>query len=166
MRKFLFMILMLSTYACTPKDQMNEKQVIQAGDELRSQEELSLSLPPASELALGKNSSLKVVQHVILEKEKEVINTELKLSQGSLRVKTFPDKEMDIDQKIVTDDVSIRSSVGDFETVIKDDSVEVKVYQGQIQVSSPYVQSFVPEIVNEGETLIFSKHEKKFLPRK
>lgn len=66
-------------------------------------------------------------------------------------------------QKIHAPDIVISTSHADFEIHIEQQAVKVIVHAGLLEISSPYVMSFVPEIVKTNEKIQFDRIKKAFI---
>lgn len=106
-----------------------------------------VSLMPAAQLSLDKHSSLKVLPDAAL------------LSKGTLRLKVTKAKTS---QKVEGDGIEFSTKDAEFEVSAEGDHYDLAVVSGTVQVSSPYVQTFVPETVKANEGFRFNKKEKSF----
>jgi hypothetical protein len=129
---------------------------------------LLIQIDPSTQVSLSRNSHLKLSEHQVQDLAKiEKAFSVIELIQGLIRVNVDKDQGQEIDQKVKTRDVVFGISATDFEiTIDQSQDVELDVFDGQVEVSSPYVHSFVPEIVRSQEGLIFQYSKKSFLRRK
>ena len=65
--------------------------------------------------------------------------------------------------KIHAPDLVISTSNGDFEIHIEKELIKILVHASDIEISSPYVMSFVPEIVKANEKIQFDRINKVFI---
>ncbi|MFP5387461.1 MAG: hypothetical protein ACLGHN_15390, partial [Bacteriovoracia bacterium] len=71
------------------------------------------------------------------------------------------------EQKVTADDVAFGVRGTEFEVAFTDDSeVDLDVVEGEVEVSSPHVHTFVPEIVKANEGFKFDRKRRKFVRRK
>lgn len=109
--------------------------------------------------AESKVISLEPSGQVRLEKESEILLTEkarLVLQKGSLRYRG------DSPYEIRLKDVSFKSMDADFEVISDAHSVLLHVYSGEVEVTSPHVNTFVPYMVKEKEGFRFKKARPEF----
>ena len=90
----------------------------------------------------------------------------LKLIKGSGRFQ-IPEKKREMEVRIETEAVTFTIRGAEFELSLENPaSIDLDVIQGQVEASSAYVQSFVPEIVKAQEGLSFDLKKKVFTKRK
>lgn len=140
---------------------------LKQGDELNTLGSVVLIyLYPSTQISLSKNTQLKFSESVVqeftnLEKSFSVID----FIKGMVRIQVTKDPEIEIDQKIQANGVSFAIRGTEFEIGDLNGEIDLDVIEGQVEVSSPYIQTFVPEIVKPNEGFSFNKKEKKFRRR-
>ncbi len=128
---------------------------LEAGDEVISNESRVLvHLYPGTQLSMDK--STKVVVHKKL----------IKFFKGLVRVKVIKKQGLIVQQIVASEDVSFNLSEGDFELALSSKNVDLDVHEGEITVSSPHIQTFVPEIIKTKEGFTFTRNQYSFLRRK
>jgi hypothetical protein len=141
---------------------------LELGDELFSNESvLVLHLYPSSQISLAKNSQIRINQSLIEGNgEKEKSFSVISFIRGLVRIQVTRDSSLEIDQKIIADGVAFAVRGTEFEVSKEGDDFDLDVMEGEVEVSSPFVQTFVPEIVKANEGFRFNKKEKNFKRRK
>lgn len=141
---------------------------LQEGDLVRSGSgHLVLHLYPSSQLSVTKGSEIRLTKNVIQEGEKlERSQSIINLVKGLIRLQVIKDENSQIEQKIETQGVAFAVRGTDFEVSIVDDQVDLDVHEGEVEVSSPYVQTFVPYHVKASEGFRFSRKQRSFNRRK
>ena len=141
---------------------------LELGDELFSNESvLVLHLYPTSQMSLAKNSQIRINQSLIEgDGEKEKTFSVISFIKGLVRLQVTKDSNLEIDQKIIADGVAFAVRGTEFEVSKEGDDFDLDVIEGEVEVSSPFVQTFVPEIVKANEGFRFNKKEKNFKRRK
>lgn len=143
-------------------------QTLQEGDVLSSLgSTLLIHLYPTTQIAVDKNTMIRFEKNIIestkkIEKSFSIVG----IDKGLVRLKIDRDVDQEIDQKVITDGVSFSARGTDFEVFVNKTEVDLEVYEGLIEASSPFVHSFVPEMTKSKESLIFNLTERKFLRRK
>lgn len=119
---------------------------------------------PGAQVALSPGSGIKISENSMLEsKETLVTHNVIDFLKGIIRVLVTKDVDQEINQRIRTESVSFGVRGTEFDISFgNDQDVELDVLQGVVEASSPYVQSFVPEIIKTGEGLRFSRSKKSF----
>lgn len=128
---------------------------------------LLLHLYPETQIVLTKSSELLVEQSDLeVTKKNEKAFAVLKLQKGSLKAHSPSRKNQEIEQRWETEGASAAGAQGEFELALLDSkNVDIDVFQGQLAVSSPFIQSFVPENVQAKEGLTFVAKDKAFSRR-
>lgn len=70
--------------------------------------------------------------------------------------------EAQSDLKIHAPDITVTTQSADFQIEVYDSEIKIFVNAGLIQVSSPYVMSFVPETIKANEKIFFDRVKKEF----
>ena len=120
---------------------------LMTGDEVFSENSiLSLELPSGNRLSLANQSQIKLTQN--LSFLKGIIHVEARKKQT-----------------VEADGVGFTTGQAEFEVSYAGDSVDLDVIAGSVEVSSPYVQTFVPEIIKANQGFRFNKKERSFSRR-
>jgi len=127
-----------------------------------------LHLYPSTQISLNKNSKLQITQALIQESDVgEESTSVIKLLKGLIRLQVIKEINQKINQEVNVGDVSFGVRGTDFEVNANDTSeVDLDVYEGEVTVTSPHVQTFVPEVVKASEGFRFSRKQKQFIRRK
>ena len=129
---------------------------IQAGDEINTSEsEVLFLIQPSTRILLSKNSQLKVSEKNVVRfiKGTGLFIVNKKSLQGE-------------DFKVETEGVIFIVRGTEFEVSLSESAIDLNVVSGQIEASSPFIQSFVPEIINAREGLSFDLKKKVFKKKK
>jgi len=142
---------------------------LELGDEVFSQNSVVLlQIDPSTQVSMAKNTELKISEHQVQElSQLEKAYSVIEFISGLIRVNVEKDQDQEIEQQIKTRNVVFGVRGTDFEvTLEKSGDVDLDVFEGEVAVSSPYIHSFVPEIVKGNEGFRFQKSKKTFLRRK
>lgn len=152
----------------TQKINLTQDLMLEEGDTIYSQDNvLLIHLYPSSQLSLSKNTQITLTQNLIEdEDEGEKAFSVVNFVKGIVRVLVTKETDQTIDQKIVADGVSFAVRGTEFEVSEEGDDFDLDVFEGEVEVSSPHVQTFVPEIVKPNEGFRFNKRKKNFQRRK
>jgi ferric-dicitrate binding protein FerR (iron transport regulator) len=148
------------------KMELTSDYMMKAGDEIHSgKSKVTLGLQAGSKLQIAKQSKIVVSHYQITkagQKEKAIIDIDL--LKGSLNAKVHSEGNQEIEFKINTPGASFAADEADAEVMLdKSKSASVKVTKGQVLVSSPFIQSFAPEVVKAGEKLRFDMKKKAYI---
>lgn len=123
---------------------------LERGDVLHSQNSyVVIQLNSLSQLSLAKNTEVK-------------INTDIDFLKGIIRV--LATKES---LKIQGSRVAFSGHDSEFEVSLEDNQdVDLDVFKGEVEVTSPDVHTFVPEIVKANDGFRFEKTKKAFSRRR
>ena len=105
----------------------------------------TIHVSPSNEVILGKHSEMSLLQDFV----------ELVKGKAHFAVKA--------EMKVQAPEVSFTTSAAEFDVVITQDSVDLHVLTGQVEASSPHIQSFVPEVVSAKQHLRYSKKLRQFI---
>lgn len=143
-------------------------KILEQGDEIiTGKGSALLLLYPATQISLSPDTHIKISEHTIDQLEvKERAVSVIGFLKGFIKVMVTKDPDQEIDQRYDAKDVSLGVRGTEFELSESSEGVELDVSEGVIEVSSPHVQSFVPEIVKANEGLQFSRKRKNFVRRK
>jgi hypothetical protein len=147
---------------------LKEELPLEQGDEIYSMNSVVLIyLQPTTQMSLAKKSQIKITQNLIeINLEKEKSTSVIEYIKGIVRLQVTRDDQLEINQKVVADGVSFAVRGTEFEISREGEDVELDVVEGEVEVSSPYVQTFVPEIVKANEGFKFNKKNRQFQRRK
>ena len=140
---------------------------LQEGDQVFAQSaHLVLHLYPSSQLSVTKGTEIIISRNVIEEGEKlDKAVSIIDLVKGMIRLQVVKDEETELDQKIEARNVAFSVRGTDFEVAMLDDEVDMDVYEGEVEVTSPHVHTFVPYHVKANEGFRFSRKAKAFARR-
>ena len=141
---------------------------LEKGDEVFTQNSvLVIYLYPTTQISLAKKTQIKVSENLIKDdKTKAKIFSIISFIKGIVRLQLTKDDKLEIDQRIVAEGVAFSARGTEFEVSSTGGNIDLDVIEGEIEVSSPYVQTFVPEIVKANEGFTFNKKAKSFQRRK
>ncbi len=127
-----------------------------------------LHLYPGTQISLSKNTEIKISEHQILEEKAKMERSfsVIDYVKGLLRVQVIRDTDQEVEQQVRAEGVSFGVRGTEFEVSTEGKDVDLDVLEGEVTVSSPYIQSFVPEIVKSKEGLRFNRQKKVFERRK
>ncbi len=145
-----------------------QDSMIEQGDEIFSQDcVIQLYLYPTTQINLSKNTHIKITESLIVgEGNKEKSTSVIGFITGLIRLQVTKDENLEIDQKVVADGVIFGVRGTEFEVSNENDDFDLDVLEGEVEVSSPYVQTFVPEMVKANEGFRFNKKARNFQRRK
>ena len=140
---------------------------LEQGDEIFSEQSvLNILIHPTGQYRLSKNTVIKITQNYIqdsnnVEKSFSVID----FIKGIIRAQIVQDETLEIDHKIQAKDVAFAIRGTEFEVSQTGDDFDLDVVEGAVEVSSPHIQTFVPEIVKANEGFRFNRKERAFKRR-
>jgi hypothetical protein len=141
---------------------------LEVGDEIFSQASvLLIHLYPTTQLSMAKQTQIKITKSLIDEtsgtdRAFSIIN----FIKGLVRVQVVKENNLEVDQKIEADGVAFAVRGTEFEVSKDNEDFDLDVLEGEVEVTSPFVQTFVPEIVKANEGFKFNKKARKFERRK
>lgn len=122
-------------------------------------------IEPSTQVSLNQGTSITITQNYLNEQDTDRSFSLIDLIKGIIKVHVTNKVGVEIDQKVKAGVVTLGVRGTEFEVALEGDDVDLDVEEGQVEVASPLIQSFVPEMVNGREGLSFSRKEKKFLKR-
>lgn len=138
---------------------------LETGDKLNSSDSLvTILIYPKIQMSLVKGSELVLSSH-FLEESSQKTTSVVGLLKGLVRILVTKDPGEVVDQKVDANDVTFAVRGTEYEVSVTDEDADLDVVEGQVEVSSPYVQTFVPEIVKKGEGFRFERKARKFARR-
>ncbi len=158
-----------SAYLVRSQEKVNLKigLELEQGDEIHSEGSvLNLLLHPTGQYRLSKNSTIKISQNLIQDlNDTEKSQSVIEFVKGVIRAQVLQDEKLEIDHKIKTKDVAFAVRGTEFEVSQSGDDYDLDVVEGEVEVSSPLVQTFVPEIVKANEGFRFNRKARSFKRR-
>lgn len=142
---------------------------LELGDVIHSQNAyVVIHLYPSTQMSLAKNTEIKISEHMIeenndLEKSSSVID----FIKGIVRLQVTKDSNQEINQKVQADRVAFGVRGTEFEVSLEENQdVDLDVFEGEVEATSPDVHTFVPEIIKANEGFRFEKRKKSFSKRR
>lgn len=142
---------------------------LELGDTISSGESyVVFQLYPETQMSMAKNSELKISEHTIqevagIEKTWSVVD----FLKGIVRTQVYRDSDQEVEQQVRTEGASFAVRGTEFEISIEDNKdIDLDVFEGEVAASSPYIQSFVPEIVKANEGFRFERKKKAWSKRR
>lgn len=152
----------------TAKINLTQDFLINEGDEVFSEQSIvQLEIYPAVEVSLSKNSQIKMTK-IYLNDSAEVgkLTSIIGFVKGLIRLKVTKDSDLEVDQRVEADSVVFGVRGTEFEVSNENSQIDLDVVEGEVEVSSPLIQTFVPEIVKTNQGFRFSKKARSFEKRK
>lgn len=144
-------------------------QILELGDEIFSQNSMPvIHLFPGTQLSLAKNTQIKITEHMIEENAEAVKKSTsvIDFIRGILRASITREEGEEVEQKFQAKGVAFGVRGTEFEVSQEgDDEVDLDVFEGSVEVTSPDVHTFVPEIVKANEGFKFSRKKRLFSRR-
>lgn len=152
------------------KVSLNQDTPLELQDEIHSDNSvLVLYLYPGTQISLGKKTSIKLTEHFIDSSEDKLRKSFsiIDLIKGMVRLQVTKEGQEELEQKITADDVAFAVRGTEFEvSYLETSHVDLDVVEGEVEVSSPHVQTFVPEIVKAKQGFRFDRKKRSFGRRK
>lgn len=151
------------------QSKLASEDILEVGDKIETSNGSALVLLyPATQISLSSNSQITISEHSIKENEvKERAVSVISFLKGFIKVMVSKDEDQEIDQRYEAKEVSFGVRGTEFElSEGEDGDIDLDVSEGEIEVSSPHVQTFVPEIVKANQGFRFSQKNKNFIRRK
>jgi hypothetical protein len=148
-----------------------EKLEVRAGAEIKLNDELEtfgenalVHIYPGIQLSLSSKSKLLIQEHSIQNPnaKTQIVLAVMRLDAGAALVRIQPMRKESIMLRLETEGTSTAAESGEFEVTLIERNTDILVLKDQVSVSSPHVQSFVPEIVKSGNGLRFLDGQKIF----
>lgn len=141
---------------------------LEQGDEIHSRDSvLQLFIYPSIQISVSKQTQIKITKSLIEgDGEKEKSFSIINFIKGIIQLQVTKDENLEVDQKIEADGVVFGVRGTEFEVSQIGEDFDLDVIEGEVEVSSPYVQTFVPEIVKAREGFRFERRAKNFKRRK
>lgn len=152
-----------SLYRSGTRTALDVGSELEIGDTLRSDDShVVFMIYPKIQMSLSRGSEMKITSHLVDSANTEKSSSLIELIKGIIRVQVIRDEGEQVEHKIDAGGVSFAVRGTEFEVTSTEDDAELDVIEGEVEVSSPYVQTFVPEIVKGNEGFRYSKRAKKF----
>lgn len=136
---------------------------LQLGDILESRDShVVILLYPSIQMSFVKGSELRITNHLIAEDKTTSL---VDLVKGLVRVLVTPAEGQKIEQKIETGAVAFAVRGTEYEVSADDEAADLDVIAGEVEVTSPYVHTLVPEIVKPREGFRFQRKNQAFSRR-
>lgn len=143
---------------------------LELGDQIFSQNSYTVvHLYPGTQISLAQNTQIKITEFFIEENEESLIKSSsiIDFVTGIIRTVVNREGEEAVDQKFKAKGVSFGVRGTEFEiSQDESDNVDLDVFEGSVEVTSPDVHTFVPGIVNANEGFKFNRKQKLFSRRK
>lgn len=153
----------------TQKIKLTPDFSLELGDTISSGESyVVFQIYPATQLSMAKNTELKISEHAIQDVNKiEKTWSVIDFLKGIVRTQVSRDADQEVEQQIRTEGASFSVRGTEFEVSIEENKdVDLDVFEGEVAASSPYIQSFVPEIVKANEGFRFERSKKAWSKRR
>ena len=142
--------------------------LIEKGDTLFTNDSvLLILLYPTTQMSVSKNTQIKITESLIQEDAEKTKSISLiDLVKGMIRLQVTKVEDLEIEQKIKANNVVFGVRGTEFEVSEEGDNVDLDVIEGEVEVSSPHVQTFVPERVKANEGFRYNNRLRNFQRRK
>jgi len=146
---------------------LKEALPLEQGDSIYSMDSVVLIyLRPTTQISISKNTHIIITKNLIeVDLDKEKSTSVIEFLKGLIRLQVTSDDGLEINQQIIADGVSFGVRGTEFEVSKEGEDFDLDVIEGKVEVTSPYVQTFVPEIVKANEGFKFNKKERRFQRR-
>lgn len=140
---------------------------LQVGDIIRSENSSVIFLLfPKIQMSLVKGTEVLITSHLVQEAgEGDKTFSLIDLIRGLIRIQVTRDQDDQVEQKVNARDVSFAVRGTEYEVSSTDTDAELDVFEGEVEVSSPHVQTFVPEIVKPKQGFRFERKNRQFVRR-
>lgn len=149
------------------KNELTEGFQLEVGDTLRTESShVVLVLYPKIQMSLVKGTEITITSHMVDEAgEAPKTNSLIELIKGLIRIQVNREGNEEVQQKVNSQNVAFTVRGTEYEVSATADDAELDVFEGEVEVTSPDVQTFVPEIVKRNEGFRFMKKQKSFMRR-
>ncbi len=141
---------------------------LEIGDEIHSSDSVvQIYIYPSTQISLSKNTQIKITDSLIEETdEKERAFSVIEFLKGAVRILVTKEADQEIDQRVKAVSVAFAVRGTEFEVSNENDDIDLDVIEGEVEASSPDIQTFVPEIIKAQEGFRYSRKAKRFERRK
>lgn len=142
--------------------------LLEIGDEIHSSDSVvQIYIYPSTQISLAKNTLIKITDSLIEETDKkERAFSVIEFLKGAIRILVTKEVDQEIDQRVEAARVAFAVRGTEFEVSNENDDIDLDVIEGEVEASSPDIQTFVPEIIKAQEGFRFRRKEKRFERRK
>lgn len=145
---------------------LTEGTKLEVGDSVHSGNgHVTLILFPKIQMGLSKGTELKITRHMVAEANTEKTESLIELVKGLIRVQVSRDPGEEVQQGVHARDITFAVRGTEYEVSTDDEMADLDVFEGEVEVSSPHVQTFVPEIVKPREGFRFDRKKRQFARR-
>lgn len=145
------------------KINLTEGGTLEVGDSIHTENaHVTFLLYPKIQMSLVKGTEITISKHLVEESTSEKTSSLIELIKGLIRIQVTRDGNEEVDQKVDAKGITFAVRGTEFEVSSTDEDAELDVFEGEVEVSSPYVQTFVPEIVKPKEGFRFERKGRKF----
>lgn len=143
---------------------VTESFLLEEGDEIFAENSFVVILiHPSTQISVARGTNIVLSEAKIEESENiSFLSSAIKLIKGVIRAQVIKDTNLEVEQKIVSGNVTFGVRGTEFEVSSENDDVELDVVEGAVEVSSPDVHSFVPEIIKSNQGLKFNRKLPRF----
>jgi hypothetical protein len=147
------------------KTSISQGDNLEVGDSIHSgSAHVNFILYPKIQMGLANDSELTITKHMVDETSEET-DSLIGLIKGLIRIQVTRDGNEKVRQKVDAREVTFAVRGTEYEVSSSDEDAELDVFDGEVEVSSPHVQTFVPEIVKPKEGFRYSRKARKFSRR-
>lgn len=126
-----------------------------------------IHLFPSTQIGLAPKTEIRIAKNLIVESEKgDGLESVIEYLKGMIRLQVTKGENEDIKQSVQAKDVAFAVRGTDFEVSTDEDDIDLDVFEGEVEVSSPHVMTFVPEIVKSRKGFRFNGKKRTFATRK
>jgi hypothetical protein len=144
---------------------LSEGMNLEIGDNIQTQNSyVAILLYPKIQMSLAKGTDITLTQHLLDENTEETTSL-IDLVKGLIRIQVTRDGGERIDQKVNAKGVTFAVRGTEYEVSSTDEDVELDVFDGEVEVTSPFVKTLVPEIVKPNQGFRFKRKERQFSRR-
>jgi hypothetical protein len=149
------------------KSVIAEGDKLEVGDSIHSATSyVTLVLYPKIQMGLAKDTELKITSHMVDEANgPEKTDSLIELIKGLVRIQVTRDHNEEVKQRVDARGVSFAVRGTEYEVYSTDEDAELDVFEGEVEVTSPHVQTFVPEIVKPNEGFRYARKARQFSRR-
>lgn len=143
-----------------------EGTLLEVGDSVQTENsQVTFILYPKIQMSLVRDTQIILTRHLIEGADAEKTTSLVEFIKGLIRIQVTRDGNQEVDQKIDAKGVSFAVRGTEFEVSSTAVDAELDVFEGEVEVSSPYVATFVPELVKSNEGFRFERKQRKFSRR-
>lgn len=146
------------------QNSLTEGLTLEVGDNIHTEaSHVTLILYPKIQMSLVKGTEITITTHMVEEAgESQKTKSLIELIKGLIRIQVNREKNDIINQKVNAQGVSFAVRGTEYEVSSSEEDAEIDVFEGEVEVTSPYVQTFVPEIVKPKEGFRYARKARSF----